>query len=110
MFSLVIVIMYSILNLPVILYSGAVGPSRSSTFPASSAPASSWLLPSQYIIIGVIKHCAIFGGLKAVAVPTINGIGLIIGSLMIPFLGFAALSATTGGPGIFDGIKLHGRA
>lgn len=46
MFSLVIVVMYSILNLPVILYSGAVVFERSSTSPASSAPASSWLLPS----------------------------------------------------------------
>ena len=51
------------------------------------------------LIIGIIGGCyAIFGGLKAVAVSdTINGIGLIIGGLMIPFLGFAALSAATGG-------------
>ena len=59
------------------------------------------------LIIGIIGGCyAIFGGLKAVAVSdTINGIGLIIGGLMIPFLGFAALSAATGGDGIMDGIR-----
>ena len=59
------------------------------------------------VIIGIIGGCyAIFGGLKAVAVSdTINGIGLIIGGLMIPFLGFAALSAATGGHGILDGVK-----
>ena len=43
---------------------------------------------------------------SAVAVSdTINGVGLIIGGLMIPFLGFAALAAATGGHGILDGIK-----
>ena len=62
MFSLVIVVMYSILNLPVILYSGAV------------------VFEQIFDISGIL-------------------------GLMIPFLGFAALSAATGGHGIMDGIK-----
>ena len=88
MFSVVIVVMYSILNLPVILYSGAV------------------VFEQIFDISGIMGTSKIFGGLKAVAVSdTINGVGLIIGGLMIPFLGFAALSAATGGHGILDGVK-----
>ena len=107
MFSFVIVVMYSILNLPVILYSGAVVFENifdiSGIFGISKFQAVAILC----VVIGIIGGCyAIFGGLKAVAVSdTINGIGLIIGGLMIPFLGFAALSAATGGHGIMDGIK-----
>ena len=107
MFSFVIVVMYSILNLPVILYSGAVVFENifdiSGIFGISKFTAVAILC----VVIGIIGGCyAIFGGLKAVAVSdTINGIGLIIGGLMIPFLGFAALSAATGGHGIMDGIK-----
>ena len=36
---------------------------------------------------------------------TINGIGLIIGGLLVPFLGFAVLASQTGGEGILDGIR-----
>lgn len=107
MFSLVIVVMYSILNLPVILYSGAVVFEQifgiSGIFGVSKFQAVAVLC----VIVGIVGGCyAIFGGLKAVAVSdTINGIGLIIGGLMIPFLGFAALAAATGGDGIMDGIR-----
>lgn len=107
MFSLVIVIMYSILNLPVILYSGAVVFEQmfgiSDIFGISKFGAVAILC----VIIGIIGGCyAIFGGLKAVAVSdTINGIGLIIGGLMIPFLGFWALGQATGGGGIMDGVR-----
>lgn len=45
---------------------------------------------------------AIFGGLKAVAVSdTINGVGLVIGGLLIPFLGFKVL----GDGSILNGIE-----
>lgn len=59
------------------------------------------------VIIGIIGGCyAIFGGLKAVAVSdTINGIGLIIGGLMIPFLGLALLGHETSGGGIIAGFQ-----
>ena len=100
MFSFVIVVMYSILNLPVILYSGAVVFENifdiSGIFGISKFTAVAILC----VVIGIIGGCyAIFGGLKAVAVSdTINGIGLIIGGLMIPFLALALLGhETTGG-------------
>ncbi len=107
MFSLVIVIMYSILNLPVILYSGAVVFENifdiSGMFHLQKFTAIAILC----VIIGIIGGCyAIFGGLKAVAVSdTINGVGLIIGGLMIPFIGLAVLSKELGnGTGIVDGF------
>lgn len=106
-FSAIIVIMYSILNLPVILYSGAVVFENifniSDMFDMTKFQAVTILC----IVIGVIGACyAIFGGLKAVAVSdTINGIGLIIGGLMIPFLALSALgSQVVDGGGIMDGI------
>ena len=107
MFSFVIVVMYSILNLPVILYSGAVVFENifdiSGIFGISKFTAVAILC----VVIGIIGGCyAIFGGLKAVAVSdTINGIGLIIGGLMIPFLALALLGHETTGGGLIEGVQ-----
>ena len=107
MFSFVIVVMYSILNLPVILYSGAVVFENifdiSGIFGISKFQAVAILC----VVIGIIGGCyAIFGGLKAVAVSdTINGIGLIIGGLMIPFLALTLLGHETTGGGLVEGVK-----
>lgn len=107
MFSLIIVIMYSILNLPVILYSGAVVFEQIFDISGILGVSKFAAVAGLCVIVGIVGGCyAIFGGLKAVAVSdTINGVGLIIGGLMIPFLGFAALSAATGGSGILDGVR-----
>ncbi len=105
MFSFIIVVMYSILNLPVILYSGAVVFENifdiSGIFGISKFTAVAILC----VVIGIIGGCyAIFGGLKAVAVSdTINGIGLIIGGLMILFLALALLGHETTGGGLVEG-------
>ena len=107
MFSFVIVVMYSILNLPVILYSGAVVFENifdiSGIFGISKFQSVAILC----VVIGIIGGCyAIFGGLKAVAVSdTINGIGLIIGGLMIPFLALALLGHETTGGGLVEGVQ-----
>ena len=107
MFSFVIVVMYSILNLPVILYSGAVVFENifdiSGIFGISKFQAVAILC----VVIGIIGGCyAIFGGLKAVAVSdTINGIGLIIGGLMIPFLALTLLGHETTGGGLVEGVQ-----
>ncbi|WP_250638190.1 sodium:solute symporter family transporter [Priestia flexa] len=83
-----------VLNLlPPILYSGATALSSifnvQGMFGVSSTTAL-WITVWGIGIIGSIY--AIFGGLKAVAVSdTVNGIGLLIGGLMIPFLGLMAL-------------------
>ena len=107
MFSLVIVVMYSILNLPVILYSGAVVFEQIFDISGMLGVTKFQSVAVLCLIIGIVGGCyAIFGGLKAVAVSdTINGIGLIIGGLMVPFIGFAVLASQTGGDGIMDGIR-----
>lgn len=107
MFSAVIVIMYSILNLPVILYSGAVVFENIFDISAMLHVSKFQAVAILCVVIGIIGGCyAIFGGLKAVAVSdTINGIGLIIGGLMIPFLALALLGHETSGGGLMDGIR-----
>ena len=55
------------------------------------------------IALGVVGSIyAIFGGLKAVAISdTLNGLGLLIGGLLIPILGLIALGNELGGGGGF---------
>ena len=107
MFSFVIVVMYSILNLPVILYSGAVVFENIFDISGIFGIGKFQAVAILCVVIGIIGGCyAIFGGLKAVAVSdTINGIGLIIGGLMIPFLALALLGHETTGGGLVEGVK-----
>ena len=117
MFSLVIVVMYSILNLPVILYSGAVVFEQIFDISGILGTSKFMAVAILCLIIGIIGGCyAIFGGLKAVAVSdTINGIGLIIGGLMIPFLALNVLGHASGSESsvaIMDGVRylIHNHA
>ena len=107
MFSFVIVVMYSILNLPVILYSGAVVFENIFDISGIFGIGKFQAVAILCVVIGIIGGCyAIFGGLKAGAVSdTINGIGLIIGGLMIPFLALALLGHETTGGGLVEGVK-----
>ena len=100
--------MYSILNLPVILYSGAVVFENIFDISGMLGMSKFAAVAVLCVIIGIIGGCyAIFGGLKAVAVSdTINGIGLIIGGLLIPFIGLWVLGQELcNGGGIADGFK-----
>ena len=76
---------YVTVLLPVVLYTGSLA--LKSMF---NINISLWLI---VILIGSLGSAyAIFGGLKSVAVSdTINGAGLLIGGLAIPFLGLYAL-------------------
>ena len=50
--------------------------------------------------------CKYFGGLKAVAVSdTVNGVGLLIGGLAVPFLALHVLGSTATGGSIVDGMR-----
>lgn len=83
-----------VLNLlPPILYTGAVAVSGIFNIPEILGVSSTTALWITVWFIGIIGSVyAIFGGLKAVAVSdSINGIGLLIGGLMIPVLGLMAL-------------------
>ena len=106
-FSTIIVIMYSILNLPVILYSGAVVFERIFDISGMIGCSKFAAVAGLCVVIGIVGGCyAIFGGLKAVAVSdTINGIGLLIAGILIPFIALSVLAKETGGSGIIDGWK-----
>ena len=107
MFSAIIVLMYSFLNLPVILYSGSVAFVRIFNFDKLSIFNGNQFaaIAVLCVVIGIVGACyAIFGGLKAVAVSdTINGIGLLIAGFLIPFIALAVLGHEVGGSGIVDG-------
>ena len=79
--------------LPFVLYSGAV---FFETMFGVSEKTGLGLIPTLYLVCGAIGLLggaySIFGGLKAVAVSdTINGIGLIVGGMIVPVLGLYAL-------------------
>ena len=88
----------------------------------STCPASLGITKFQSIVILCIlitiigSIYAIFGGLKAVAVSdTINGVGLLIGGLMIPFLALGVLGHASGSESsvaIMDGVRylIHNHA
>ena len=108
-FSIAYILLYIVVQIPVVLYSGSLVFENifgvSSMFGITKFQSVIVLC----IVISVIGSIyAIFGGLKAVAVSdTVNGIGLLIGGFMIPFLALSALGHATGsaGLGIVDGMK-----
>lgn len=109
-FSIAYIILYLVIQIPVILYSGSLV--FENIFGLSSMLGISKFMSIVIlcILITVIGSIyAIFGGLKAVAVSdTVNGVGLLIGGLMIPFLALSTLGhavGSTSGLGIIDGMK-----
>ncbi|MBC2581965.1 solute:sodium symporter family transporter [Clostridium sp. DJ247] len=91
--SLLFLLGYVSNALPITLYSGAIALSQIFDLQGIfgiSYVASIWLTVWVIGIIGFLY--AILGGLKAVAVSdTLNGIGLAIGGLLVPFFGLIAL-------------------
>ncbi|MGM9630986.1 solute:sodium symporter family transporter [Butyricicoccus sp.] len=108
-FSIAYIILYLVVQIPVILYSGSLVFENifgvSSLFGITKFQAVVILC----IVISVVGSIyAIFGGLKAVAVSdTVNGVGLLIGGFMIPFFALNALGHAAGADGlaIVDGFK-----
>ncbi len=108
-FSIAYIILYLVVQIPVILYSGSLVFENifgvSSLFGITKFQ-SVVILCILISIVGSIY--AIFGGLKAVAVSdTVNGVGLLIGGFMIPFFALNALGHATGSDGfaMIDGMK-----
>ena len=93
-----LMISFIVTLLPIVLYTGAIN--LESIFNVSELLEVSQTQGMNYTIwaIGLIGSIyAIFGGLKAVAVSdTLNGYGLLVGGLAIPFL--ALLSIGEGNP------------
>ena len=92
-FSIAYIILYLVVQIPVILYSGSLvfeNIFHVSDIFGLSTFGSVVVLCIIISIVGSIY--AIFGGLKAVAVSdTVNGVGLLIGGFMIPFFALHVL-------------------
>ena len=97
---------YAFILLPIILYSGARGLSSMLDLQSiTGIESQTTLLWSVVVMIGVIGSVyALFGGLRAVAVSdTLNGVGLLVGGLLIAYFG---LQAVSDGNGIVKGWNL----
>lgn len=101
--SLIFLSAYAVILLPIILYTGATGLvgilDIQTMFGIESRTAAIWVVVWIVGIIGSLY--ALFGGLRTVAVSdTLNGVGLLVGGLMITWFGLLAL----GDGSIPDGI------
>ncbi len=108
-FSIAYILLYIVVQIPVILYSGSLVFENIFGVSAMFGITKFQSVILLCIVISVIGSIyAIFGGLKAVAVSdTVNGIGLLIGGFMIPFFALNVLGHATGSEGfaIIDGMK-----
>ncbi len=109
-FSIAYILLYLVVQIPVILYSGALvfeNIFHVSEILGITTFQAIILLCVAISVIGSLY--AIVGGLKAVAVSdTVNGVGLLIGGFLIPFLALYKLGnlATSGtGVSIVQGWK-----
>ncbi|SFN79743.1 solute:sodium symporter family transporter [Proteiniclasticum ruminis] len=103
--SLLFLIGYLVVGIPVTLYAGAIGFNQIFNLPEIFGISSQMSLTIIIVLVGIVGAAyAVFGGLKAVAVSdTINGILLVVGGVLIPVFGFIVLGQTQGG-GFFAGI------
>lgn len=97
--SFIFILAYAVILLPIILYSGATGLmgilNLQELTGIESETKTLWLTVWFIGIVGSIY--AIFGGLRSVAVSdTLNGFGLLVGSIMIVL--FALNAVGDGGP------------
>ena len=93
--TLIFVVAYTGILLPIILYTGATGLMGILDIPGllgiQSETTVLWLVVWLIGLIGSVY--AIFGGLRTVAVSdTINGIGLLIGGILITVLGLSVVN------------------
>jgi len=115
--NLIFLVAYAVILLPIILYTGATGLigilDVQGILGLESHNQTLWIIVWVVGIIGSIY--ALFGGLRTVAVSdTINGIGLLVGGLLIAWFGLKALgdgdlfagidALSAGNPGRFNSI------
>ena len=101
--AIFLMISFIITILPIVLYTGAINLESIFNISENFALTKQQGITFTVIIIGLIGSLyAIMGGLKAVAVSdTLNGYGLLIGGLTIPFLALLSI----GNGNIFNGLK-----
>ncbi len=97
--TVIFILAYAVILLPIILYSGAIGLTGIlNVKEITGIENDTTLLWVAIWFIGIVGSIyAIFGGLRSVAVSdTLNGFGLLVGSVMITF--FALNAVGDGGP------------
>jgi solute:Na+ symporter, SSS family len=92
--NLIFVSAYTIILLPIILYTGAIGVIGILDLPETTNLSAGQLLWGCVWLIGILGSIyAIFGGLRSVAVSdTLNGIGLLSGGMLMAYLSLQAVS------------------
>lgn len=111
--SFIILLSYIIIMLPNVLYAGAqvfvnifgIDQIFVAQFGMDAGSARFWAIAAVCVATAFAGSIyAIFGGLKAIAVSdSINGLGLIVGGLLVPIFGLMALGAAHGG-GFMEGL------
>jgi len=103
--TLIFLIAYAVILLPIILYAGAQGLSKMIDISGLTGIQSNTLVLWLTVwVVGVIGSVyALFGGLRTVAVSdTINGVGLLIGGFLISYYGLVAVGE---GQGAIAGLQ-----
>ena len=106
--NIIFLIAYAVVLMPIILYTGATGMitilNLEELLGIESRMRALWMIIAVISVVGVTY--TLWGGLKAIAVSNLlNGIGLLIGGLMITYFGFDILG---GGNGLLAGIEKLG--
>jgi len=101
--SLIFLVAYAVILLPIILYTGATGLvgilDIQGLFGIESRTVAIWVVVWAVGLIGSVY--ALFGGLRTVAVSdTLNGVGLLVGGFLITGFGLSTL----GGGDIMSGL------
>jgi len=107
--SMVFLIAYAVILLPIILYTGATGLigmlNLKVLLGIESHTTALWIIVWGVGIIGSLY--ALFGGLRTVAISdTLNGIGLLVGGFLIVYFGLVMVAKIGDGNGVIEGMKI----
>ncbi len=110
MVSILFLIGYLLIGIPVCLYAGAIAFNQIFDLGSIFGISTQMALTILIVLVGIIGAIyAVCGGMKAVAVSdTINGVLLIVGSVMVVVFGFIALGKANGGgfaTGVLDVVN-----
>ena len=97
---------YLVIGIPVCLYAGAIAFEQIFDFATVFGISEGMALTILIVLVGIIGALyAVLGGMRAVAVSdTINGILLVLGSVLVVVFGFIAVGKLSGG-GFIVGVK-----
>ena len=100
---------YVLILLPTVLYSGAIGMGGIFDIMGTFHLSPMMAIIVVVVAIGVLGCCyTLFGGLRIMAIAdTLNGIGLIIGGLMVPLFALAYVGDGNILSGLSEVVKAH---